>query len=93
MGFLKMYRPQSPGFFLKNIVPEKERKKSQYKDNLIQEIEVDFKLSSDNNDQLLSEMEKSTSLNTILDRENQDLIIPSRIRWAEEGDKKFKTFL
>ena len=61
----------------------------------MREIEdIDNKLSTDlHNDELLNEKDfLLQTLNIILDEETQGLIIRSRIRWAEEGEKSSRYF-
>ena len=74
---------------------KKERKRE--KDNLLQEIErVKGQINSDNpssNDSLFSELETlERKLNTIYDFETNGLIVRSRVRWLEEGEKSSKYF-
>ena len=72
----------------------KKKEKNFVKKELLREIEeVEKKLSVDLNDELLNEKDFLTkALNDILDEETKGLIIRSRIRWIEEGEKSSKYF-
>ena len=73
----------------------KKKERKYEKDRLLKGIEeIDNKLSTDpNNGQYFNEKEQLISqLNKILDQETQGLIIRSRIRWAEEGEKSSRYF-
>ena len=75
------------------IRKKKERKAEKVR--LLREVEeIDLKLSLDlNNDKLVEEKEQLiTQLNKILDQETEGLIIRSRIRWTEEGEKSSRYF-
>ena len=66
-----------------------------WKIELLREIEdVDNKLSTDlDNNELLNEKDiLLQALNDILNEETQGLIIRSRLRWAEEGEKSSRYF-
>ena len=71
------------------------KKKTFAKKQLLKEIEeLEAKISADlHNTELLKEKDfLLQALNDILDEETQGLIIRSRIRWAEEGEKSSRYF-
>lgn len=73
----------------------KKKEKDFAKKYLLAEIEdIEKKLSADlNNNELINEKDFLTqALNDILDVETKGLIIRSRLRWAEEGEKSSKYF-
>ena len=73
----------------------KKKEKDFAKKYLLAEIEdIEKKLSADlNNNELINEKDVLTqALNDILDVETKGLIIRSRLRWAEEGEKSSKYF-
>ena len=74
----------------------KEKERKAQKDKLFKEIdEIKIKIDNDTNDNaLIGQLDQimNVQLNKILDNETQVLIIRSRIRWAEEGEKSTKYF-
>ena len=82
------------GTCIEYCVRKKKERKAE-KDRLLREVEeIDLKLSFDlNNNKLIEEKEQLiTHLNKILDQETEGLIIRSRIRWTEEGEKSSRYF-
>ena len=75
----------------------KKKERMVQKDKLFKEIdEIKIKISNNVNDSssnLIDQLDQlNDQLNKILDNETQGLIIRSRIRWVEEGEKSSKYF-
>ena len=68
----------------------KKKERNAEKAKLLKDIEkVNLLIDSDPSNDLLSQLEKlQLELNQILDNETKGLIICSRPRWMEEGEKK-----
>ena len=74
----------------------KKKEKKKEKDQLLSEIDkIKFQLSNDassNNSHVLKLEELEDKLNKLYDFETKGLIIRSRVRWLEEGEKNSKYF-